>query len=81
MVMILVNYLDIIITNIFQNFQTLVTNITANFLYVSGKKIFKVINEIDKWQIRDINVTTVLYMAIVVFRPNKELYLQYRGKK
>ena len=36
--MILVNYLDNIITVIIPKFQTFVTNITGKLLYVSGKK-------------------------------------------
>ena len=52
--MILVNYLDNIITIIIPKFQTLVTSITAKLYYVSGKKhCFEIINEIDKWRIRD----------------------------
>ena len=48
--MILVKYLDNIITIIIPKFQTLVTSITGK-LYVSGKKpCFEIINEIDKWQ-------------------------------
>ena len=49
--MILVNYLDNIITIIIPEFQTLVTGITGMLLYVSGKKpCYEIINEIDKWR-------------------------------
>ena len=48
--MILVNYLDNIITSIIPKFQTLVTSNTGRLLYVSGKNTsFEIINEIDKW--------------------------------
>ena len=77
--MFLANYLDIIINEIIPKFQTLVTSITGKLLYFSGKKTcLEIINEIDKWRIRDNNVTIVVYMAIVVFHSNKETYRQYR---
>ena len=79
--MILVNYLDKIITNIIPKFQTLVTSITGKLLYVSGKKpSFEIINEINKWRNSETNVTIVVYMVIVVFHSNKETYRQYRLK-
>ena len=44
-VMILINYLDNIITIIISKYQTLVTSITGKLLYVSGKKTcFETIN-------------------------------------
>ena len=32
----------------------------------------------DKWRIRNTNVTIVVYMAILVFHSYKETYRQYR---
>ena len=49
-VIIIVQYLDSIITIIFSKFQTLVTSITGKVIDVSGKKpCFKIINGINKW--------------------------------
>ena len=57
-VMILVNYLDNIRAIIFHEFQALVTSMTGKVILASSKKTwFKIINEIDKWRIRDTNVT------------------------
>ena len=78
--MILVNYLDNIIPIIIPKFQTLVTSITGKLLYVSCKKhSYEIINEIDKWRMRD-NVTIVVYMVTLVFHSNEETYRQYRLK-
>ena len=56
--MILVNYLGNIITIIITKFHILGTSITGKCYWVSGKNIvFEIINEIDKWRIRDTNVT------------------------
>ena len=47
-VTVLVNYLDNIITIIFQKFQTLVTSINGKLILVSGKTCFEIIKQIDK---------------------------------
>ena len=58
--MILLNYLDNIMTIIFHKFQALVTSMTGKVILASSKRTcFKIINEIDKWRTIDTNVTIV----------------------
>ena len=57
-VIIVVQYLDKVITIIFPKFQTLVTSITGKVIDVSSKKTcFEIIDVINKWWTRDTNVT------------------------